>query len=1517
MKDKISSSATDYFIQNMGQIDSDEIMFYSSSGNIYFTPTGVMYRFREMEPIDEEEAILDSLINQKHHTPESYHEWGVVLEYSFMGSNNVIPKGRNQCSWNTNYFKGSDPESWHTEIPNYKEIIYPDLWEGIDLVYRLTDGMIKYDIIIHPGADPYDIQIKIEGAKDLSISQQGDLVIGTEYWDIVDQGLFTYYQDVSHEPIPCKFELINEIEYSFSLGEYDKSRTVVIDPFIAYSTFIGGSGHDYGEAIEIDSKGNAYIIGITTDDTTNYPTTTGVYDITQNGGQDVFVTKLNSDGTSLIYSTFMGGSHDDYGYGIAIDSNGNSYLTGITYSDNYPTTPGAYDTTHNGNFDVFVTKLNSTGSSLKYSTFIGGFTHDYGYGIAIDSNGNSYISGITYSDNYPTTPGAYDPTYNSGGDVFMTKINPAGSSLLYSTFIGGNVEDIARGIEIDSNGNAYIGGYTQSSNFPTTPGAYDTSYNGGYTDVFVTKLNSTGSSLVYSTFIGGSGGDEAYGGITIDSNENAYVTGETLSTDYPTTSGAYDTSHDGSDDVFVTKLNSAGSALSYSTFIGGSEGETAYGIETDYWGQATITGLTGSSDYPTTSGAYDTSLGGEYDAVVTKLSSSGSSLVYSTFLGGSGFDRGNAIASDLRGNIFFTGYTDDATIDYPTTPGAYDTTPNGNYDVFVSKIDFTVLPSQPINPNGTIGNGFINLTWQTPINDGGADISNYNVYRGTTSENIIKYVNAGNVNSYNDTAIFNGGNYYYYFTAVNYVGESAPSEIITVSDIEGPVFTEDNCDDVGFTGCKFHIIIGVEDNVLVTGVNMEYYFGNRTPISKPLTLYDYPPPGSLYSHYTTISVPLTSIDPLTYRFNATDPSSNWNVTEYVSVPIYDKRPPNLKDEDSDETAYTGETFHIKADINDNIQLDSVWVRTFVSGIGLPGEWNNNSMTFIEDRWVYDLSLSEHSQYLEYQYIFKDIFSNWGSFSALSRDVVDNDPPQIIEDLTNENGYMRKEFNFRIRIEDNIGIAGAEAIYNYRGHGNQTLELRYNNENIWSDEIFIPETPLSSQLYYQIRYWDTSGNTRKTSPRSVGIIDSVLPTYIDLTNDNPTTGDPFNFRFEINDNFYVNSVEGYFEIPSIDYKNYFGNNSAWDSHYELNQFVKIPENAYGKMRYWLVIEDAYSDEVEIQTPTVTLNITDNDPPLLEEVFSNQTFDTGKKVVLVFETKDNIRVGHVKVEYWFEDEITTLQPEYMYTGNNNKKDRYRFFITLPEDSVEPLNYRIYSKDSSGLTSTWDSGNIAINDTILPSIQHIDNIKIKIDEILDVTPIVSDNIGVDRIEWEGSPVTPIQGKIIGIVTEPGKYWVTATVYDKAGNSNSTSFTVTVEQKEERSVLATVFIILGFILLIAIIISVVVFFNLKKRRETEKVAQEISEEKKPVIPTGPKDDKFLPTQKKLPPPQAPALKPRPSVITPPIYKTAGEMPRAPMPLRGDDYISPVRKQNKTGSKTQVKGELGPRETNMLKFGR
>ena len=399
---------------------------------------------------------------------------------------------------------------------------------------------------------------------------------------------------------------------------------------LVYSTYLDGPA-DYEQAtgIAVDSAGNAYVNGFTA--SSDFPVTGSAFDPSHNGGgYDAFLTKLNPSGTSLLYSTFLGGSNTEQGNGVAVDSAGNAYLTGVTVSADYPTTGSAFATTLNGfDYDAFFSKINTSasgGASLVYSTFLGGSNYEEGTRVAVDSAGRAYLTGRTYSSDFPTVAGSFDTILSGTSDVFASKLDPAlagPGSLVYSTYLGGSSDEYFPGIAIDANGFAYLTGATASADYPFTAGAYDTTHNGGFNDVFVSKLTANGSALTYSTFIGGSSLDSGWG-IAVDSLGNAYVTGTTSSAGYPTTAGAFQTTANGSSpEAFATKLNSTGSALSYSTFLGGGGTEQGYGIAVDSSGNMYVTGYTSPGSpppFPTTALAFQPGFGGSCcDGFVTKF----------------------------------------------------------------------------------------------------------------------------------------------------------------------------------------------------------------------------------------------------------------------------------------------------------------------------------------------------------------------------------------------------------------------------------------------------------------------------------------------------------------------------------------------------------------------------------------------------------------------------------------------------------------------------------------------------------------------------------------------------------------------------------------------------------------------------------------------------------------------------------------------------------------------------------
>src|SRR5436190_1685275 len=694
------------FIRNAGQIDP-QIKFYAQ---------GPRYSFAFMR----KDVILSFTRKSER----------LGLDLRFLGTTgNALPEGELQHPGKVNYFIGDDRTKWRTGLPSYGRVVYRNLWPGVDMAFKGAAGRLEYDFVVHPGAPPSDIHLAYRGANGISLDRGGNLAIRTSFGVLTDTRPRTYeLVDGKRVQIASRFILGNGGRFRFKVGSYDTRRSLVIDPGLVYSTYLGGSSDDNGLGIALDVTGDAYVTGFTA--SSNFPTPTGAFDTTYNGGTaDVFVTKLNPAGTSALYSTYIGGSSNDQGFGIAVDVNGNAYVTGLTGSTNFPTRadtsqipPGSFvyrSTYQGGSTDAFVTKLNATGSALVFSTFAGGSGADEGWGINVHSSGDVYVTGDTTSTNWAATTFALQKTNAGGMDAFFLRLDRFAAAAGYMTYIGGSGTDSARAIAIEENRNVYLTGGTTSSNFPTTPTSFDTSANGGE-DAFVTKLNYGGSTMVggdtyargYSTYLGGSGTDRGLG-ITIDIAGNAYATGIT-SSPFPTTAGAFATTYGGGAfDAFVTKVNPLGTALVYSTYLGGSGDDRGQGVAIDPGGDAHVVGRTNSSNFPTTPGAFDTSWNTGDDAFVTKFNPAGSNpLLYSTFLGGSSGpsgnnDRGMAIALDSAGNAYVTGLT--ASTNFPTTPGAFDTSYNGGpTDAFVTKLDMigapntlTLSPAADTNPAGT------------------------------------------------------------------------------------------------------------------------------------------------------------------------------------------------------------------------------------------------------------------------------------------------------------------------------------------------------------------------------------------------------------------------------------------------------------------------------------------------------------------------------------------------------------------------------------------------------------------------------------------------------------------------------------------------------------------------------------------------------------------------------------------------------------------------------------------------
>ena len=603
----------------------------------------------------------------------------VSFSVTFEGAENVSPVGRDPSGAVYNYYVG-DPSTWRTRVPTFETVAYLDLWSGIDLLtWGRRDGL-KYEFHVAPGADPGQIRLHYQGIENLWIDEGGALHVVTPLGEVVDDAPFIY-QDIGGQRVQVAgaFRLLDASTVSFAItGSYDLGAELVIDPAIAWSSYLGGDGDDFGIGVAVDTSGNALLTGTTATPPPQFPTTGG-FDTTLGGTSDAFITKVSGTG-SLLWSTYLGGSGTEAGYGISVDGLGNAFVAGRTTSSNFPTT-GGFDTSLGGTEDAFITKVSGAGA-LLWSSYLGGSGKDNASSIATDGSGDVFVVGYTESSNFPTT-GGFDTALNGTSDAFVTKVSGAGA-LLWSSYLGGAGSEGANRVAANA-GNAYIVGSTTSSDFPTT-GGFDTAL-GGLKDAFVAKVTG-GGSLAWSSYLGGSGLDDGYG-IAVDSSGDAFVTGETASSDFPTAGGFQATYGGGTADGFVAKISSSGSLL-WSSYLGGSGYDYGDSIAVDGSGDAYVTGETGSTNFPT-SGGFDTSLGGTQDAFVAKVSAAGA-LVWSSYLGGSAGDVGWGIAVDGSGNLFVTGYT--TSTNFPTS-GGFDTTQGGLADVFVTKVSTTALNHAP------------------------------------------------------------------------------------------------------------------------------------------------------------------------------------------------------------------------------------------------------------------------------------------------------------------------------------------------------------------------------------------------------------------------------------------------------------------------------------------------------------------------------------------------------------------------------------------------------------------------------------------------------------------------------------------------------------------------------------------------------------------------------------------------------------------------------------------------------
>lgn len=667
-----------HFESNQGQVD-DQVRFLSRGNgyNIYFTS---------------KEVVMDLHTAQTSNASSTHHS--SILRLQFVGGNDKpVIVGQEPLLSKSHYFIGNDPKLWHTNIDNFAKINYKNLYPRIDAIFYGNQRQLEYDIKIAPGAHPETVRFHIDGAKKIHLDAKGNLILKTfdNQWVTMHKPVVYQYNQGSKHFVTGNFALFSDNQIGFSVGAYDKTQPLIIDPTLIYSTYLGGTGgSESGLGIASDNKGAVYVTGST--NSLDFPTQNPFQANNVGKQRSAFVTKLTAKG-ALVYSTYLGGHGGmDQGFAIAVDPNGSAFVTGATNSKDFPLLNPFQSVKQGPNLNAFVTKLTAAGNGLIYSTYLGGTGYyNEGLGIAIDMLGNAYVAGFTNSLDFPLQ----NPfqAINKGGNItgFVTKLNSLGNTLGYSTYLGGKGgNDRVFGIDVDCNGFAYVTGQTNSDDFPTLNPFQPSPKVKGLTG-FVTKLNNLGTALVYSTYLGGSGGNDSSNAISVDAWGSAYVTGFTNSKNFPIQNPFQATNNGPNFTAFVTKLGPRGNTLNYSTYLGGSGGnDRSFGIVVDIWGNAYVTGQTNSVNFPILNAIQTTNNGPNLTTFITKLNPAGNTLNFSTYFGGSGGnEKGNGITVDKAQidvgviNAYVTGQTNSK--NFPTL-NPFQATNKGNITGYVAKL---------------------------------------------------------------------------------------------------------------------------------------------------------------------------------------------------------------------------------------------------------------------------------------------------------------------------------------------------------------------------------------------------------------------------------------------------------------------------------------------------------------------------------------------------------------------------------------------------------------------------------------------------------------------------------------------------------------------------------------------------------------------------------------------------------------------------------------------------------------
>ncbi|MCS1351394.1 SBBP repeat-containing protein [Mechercharimyces sp. CAU 1602] len=657
------------FMQNRGQRRSDCLYYAQGEYTSFFSFFQDHMSFSVYEPTIKEEENGETALR------------GHSVRLSFVDARTDLQvEGRELGEGRVHYYRGREASEWIQDVPTFSQVWYHEVWPGVSAVFKSHQERLKYEFLVEKASLLSTIRLRYEGVDKLALDDCGNLHVHTPLGTLVEEKPISFQEtEAGRAALATQFVLYEGMEVGFHVEGVDEDKALIIDPILLNSTYVGEGKESEGTAIDVDENGNLYVTGYMSQ--VEIPDRVGPYLITAEEEKYAFISKLNSK-RQMEYTAYLGGDKANFGNGIAVDSEQHVYVTGQTFSADFPVTAGALQSDFTAEYSGFLTKLNHDGSELLFSTYLGGSGGTFCNDLALTPKGEVVVTGGTNSDNFPVTPHAVQKRLNGEQNAFICKLSSDGNHLLCSTFLGGSGVDDGNQVVVDGEGNIFVTGSTDSADFPVNRRAFQTQLL-GECNTFVVKLDGVLSTLLFSTYLGGEGSDMGHA-LTVGKCGHVYVVGETTSANFPVTKGAWLRKGKGGYHAFVTKIHRSGARLLYSTLLGGSGSDLAFGVEVDAQGQAWVVGETYSHDFPTTEGALERKRSGYKKSFITQLNVSGTGILYSTYLGGRKAEYANAIAIGEKHNIYVVGTTESE--DYPVTEEAYQEQLMGCSSAFVCHI---------------------------------------------------------------------------------------------------------------------------------------------------------------------------------------------------------------------------------------------------------------------------------------------------------------------------------------------------------------------------------------------------------------------------------------------------------------------------------------------------------------------------------------------------------------------------------------------------------------------------------------------------------------------------------------------------------------------------------------------------------------------------------------------------------------------------------------------------------------